>query len=83
MGCEVLSEAVDPHSPETLRAVFAAHGQGQVFRFWDALDAAARRRLIEQAASFDLPVLRQAFEATRAAAPAAARPSTATRPAST
>jgi UDP-N-acetylglucosamine/UDP-N-acetylgalactosamine diphosphorylase len=66
-----LSDAPDPHSPETLRAEFAAHGQSHVFRFWDELDAAARRRLIEQARSFDLPVLTRAYEATRLAAPGA------------
>jgi UDP-N-acetylglucosamine/UDP-N-acetylgalactosamine diphosphorylase len=60
-----LSEAPDPHSPETLRAAFAAHGQSHVFRFWDALDGDGRRRLLQQAASVDLPALLRAFEATR------------------
>jgi UDP-N-acetylglucosamine/UDP-N-acetylgalactosamine diphosphorylase len=61
----VLSEAPDSHSPETLRAEFAAHGQGHVFRFWDALDAEARRRLLRQAAALDLPALLRGYAATR------------------
>jgi UDP-N-acetylglucosamine/UDP-N-acetylgalactosamine diphosphorylase len=60
-----LSEAADSHSPETLRAEFAAHGQGHVFRFWDGLDAEARRRLVRQAAGIDLPAVLRGYAATR------------------
>jgi UDP-N-acetylglucosamine/UDP-N-acetylgalactosamine diphosphorylase len=61
-----LSEAPDSHSPEALRAEYAACGQGHVFRFWDALDAEARRRLVRQAAGIDLPAVLRGFAATRA-----------------
>jgi UDP-N-acetylglucosamine/UDP-N-acetylgalactosamine diphosphorylase len=61
-----LSEAPDSHSPETLRAEFDAHGQGHVFRFWDALDAEARRRLLRQASRLDLPALLRGYAAARA-----------------
>jgi UDP-N-acetylglucosamine/UDP-N-acetylgalactosamine diphosphorylase len=61
-----VSEAPDSHSPETLRAEFADQGQGHVFRFWDALDADARRRLVRQAAALDLPALLRGYAATRA-----------------
>jgi UDP-N-acetylglucosamine/UDP-N-acetylgalactosamine diphosphorylase len=66
-----VSEAPDSHSPDTLRAEFAAQGQGHVFRFWDALDADARRRLVRQAAALDLPALLRGFAATRAEHPRA------------
>ena len=66
-----MSEAPDSHSPETLRAEFAAHGQGHVFRFWDALDADARRRLVRQAAALDLPALLRGYAATRTEQPRA------------
>src|SRR5262245_3296470 len=65
-GCEVLSEAPDLHSPEKLRADFAAHGQEPVFRFWDTLDAESRRGLIRQLAGFDLPALMRGFARARA-----------------
>jgi UDP-N-acetylglucosamine/UDP-N-acetylgalactosamine diphosphorylase len=38
----------------SLRDVFANMGQGHVFRFWDELDAAARERLLADAAEIDL-----------------------------
>jgi UDP-N-acetylglucosamine/UDP-N-acetylgalactosamine diphosphorylase len=38
-----------------LRSRFEGHGQAHVFRFWDRLGAAARRSLLDQAASIDLP----------------------------
>lgn len=68
-----MSEAPDSHSPETLRAAFEAHGQGHVFRFWDALDADGRRRLLRQAAGIDLPPLLRGYAATRKPSPAPAR----------
>jgi UDP-N-acetylglucosamine/UDP-N-acetylgalactosamine diphosphorylase len=40
-----------------LRRRFAEHGQGHVFQFWDALDAAGRDRLARQAESIDLAAL--------------------------
>ena len=42
------------------------YGQGHVFRFWDALDAAARRALVAQASAIDLAELRRVHEHTRA-----------------
>ena len=61
-----MTEAPDSHSPETLRAEFAAHGQGHVFRFWDVLDADARRRLVRQASSLELPALLGGYAGDRA-----------------
>jgi len=53
-----------------LRSRFESHGQAHVFRFWDRLDAAARRGLLEQAASIDLPaVLRALADARKPVAP--------------
>ncbi len=48
-----------------LRRRFAEHGQGHVFRFWDALDPRARERLARQAESLDLPALERARENTQ------------------
>jgi len=48
-----------------LRSRFESHGQAHVFRFWDRLDAAARRRLLEQAASIDLPAVLRALASAR------------------
>jgi len=62
-----VTESPDSHSPETLRAEFAAHGQGHVFRFWEMLDADARRRLVRQASSLDLPALLRGYAVARAA----------------
>src|SRR5678816_1202481 len=45
--------------------------RGHVFRFWDALDADAKRRLVRQAAALDLPALLRGFAATRAEQPRA------------
>jgi UDP-N-acetylglucosamine/UDP-N-acetylgalactosamine diphosphorylase len=59
--------APDSHSPEKLRAEYAAHGQEHVFRFWDQLDAESRRQLAGQLDSFDLPTLLRGFAAARAA----------------
>jgi len=39
---------------EVLRQAFAAAGQGQVFAFWDQLDAAGRQQLLAQAGEIDL-----------------------------
>ncbi|MBL9215544.1 MAG: UDPGP type 1 family protein [Opitutaceae bacterium] len=41
-------------TPDTLISAYRAAGQGQVFAFWDALDAAARAELAAQAAEIDL-----------------------------
>jgi UDP-N-acetylglucosamine/UDP-N-acetylgalactosamine diphosphorylase len=60
-----LSEAPDSQSTETLRAEFTAHGQGHVFRFWDALDVEGRKRLARQAAAIGLPALLRGYAATR------------------
>jgi len=62
-----VTEVPDSHSPETLRAEFAAHGQGHVFRFWDVLDADARRRLVRQASGLDLSSLLRGYAVARAA----------------
>lgn len=45
---------LDKDSQTTLRNAFEQAGQGQVFRFWDALDAESRDRLLAQAATIDL-----------------------------
>jgi UDP-N-acetylglucosamine/UDP-N-acetylgalactosamine diphosphorylase len=47
----------DPSKFQQIRDRFEAHGQGHVFRFWDALDAAGRERLARQADRIDLPAL--------------------------
>lgn len=41
-------------APDALRAAFDQAGQGQVFRFWDQLDAPAREQLLSDAAEIDL-----------------------------
>jgi len=56
---------------EALRDEYARLGQGHVFRFWDRLDAEARRRLLAQAASIDLPAALRAIKAAREPAAAA------------
>jgi len=48
-----------------LRSRFESHGQAHVFRFWDRLDAAARRGLLEQAACIDLPAVLSALASAR------------------
>lgn len=59
---------------EPLRKQYDAFGQAHVFRFWDALDAEARRELAAQAARIDLAELRRVYEHTRTlAAPGARR----------
>ncbi len=50
---------------ETLRSRFESHGQGHVFRFWDRLDATARRELLAQAAAIDLPAALRAIAGAR------------------
>ena len=50
---------------ETLRSRFEKHGQSHVFRFWDRLDAAERRGLLEQAAAIDLPAALRAISTAR------------------
>jgi UDP-N-acetylglucosamine/UDP-N-acetylgalactosamine diphosphorylase len=62
----------DPIDP--IRKQYDEAGQGHVFRFWDALDAAARRALVAQAARIDLGTLQRLHESTTAlAAPGARR----------
>ncbi len=50
---------------EELRQRFGARGQSHVFRFWDALDAAARRRLAAQLAALDLDSVERALALRR------------------
>lgn len=54
---------------ETLRERFEACGQGHVFRFWDELPEAARKRLARQAARIDLEILKS-LHAAQASTPA-------------
>jgi UDP-N-acetylglucosamine/UDP-N-acetylgalactosamine diphosphorylase len=63
--------SVGPAKPDIreLRALFEAHDQGHVFRFWDGLGEDAQSRLEAQAASLDLPALLRGFRATQEAAP--------------
>lgn len=59
---------------QELRERFAAFGQAHVFRFWDALDEAARARLARQAAGIDLASFATVHAATQAlATPGAGR----------
>lgn len=61
-------------SIDSIRKQYAEFGQEHVFRFWDALDPAARAALLDQASRIDLGELRRVHEATRAlAAPGARR----------
>jgi UDP-N-acetylglucosamine pyrophosphorylase len=53
----------DPIDP--IRKQYDEAGQGHVFRFWDALDDAARRQLGAQAARIDLGALRRLHASTR------------------
>ncbi len=50
---------------DRLKAHFEAHGQSHVFRFWERLEGAQRRRLLAQAAALDLPGLLEALGASR------------------
>jgi UDP-N-acetylglucosamine/UDP-N-acetylgalactosamine diphosphorylase len=50
---------------DDLRKHFASFGQDHVFRFWDRLDDAGRKRLAAQAAAIDLASLAYAHVATR------------------
>lgn len=61
-------------SIEQLRERYAAFGQGHVFRFWDALDAAGRQALADQARRIDLTALQRMHEHTqRLSAPGSRR----------
>jgi UDP-N-acetylglucosamine/UDP-N-acetylgalactosamine diphosphorylase len=57
--------SVRPQNPGygELRRHFEELGQAHVFRFWDRLDDAQRRGLLEQAAGIDLPALLRAHAA--------------------
>ena len=46
-----MNETLDVQS---IRKAFEEAGQGQVFRFWDELDAESREQLLAQAANIDL-----------------------------
>jgi UDP-N-acetylglucosamine/UDP-N-acetylgalactosamine diphosphorylase len=61
------------HPIDQLRERFAAFGQDHVFRFWDTLDAAERRALVEQAERIDLGELQRTYEHTRRLAAPGAR----------
>lgn len=61
-------------SIDSIRKQYAEFGQEHVFRFWEALDPAARAALLDQASRIDLAELRRVHEATRAlAAPSTRR----------
>ncbi|HTL69445.1 MAG TPA: UDPGP type 1 family protein [Lacunisphaera sp.] len=47
---------------DQLIAAYREAGQGQVFAFWDQLDAAERRELADQAAEVDLDEIRRLFD---------------------
>ncbi len=61
----MLSDVSGNSEFETLRSQFQSHGQGHVFRFWDRLDATARRCLLSQAAGIDLPAALRAIALAR------------------
>jgi UDP-N-acetylglucosamine/UDP-N-acetylgalactosamine diphosphorylase len=62
------------HPTELIRKQYDEAGQGHVFRFWDALDADARRALADQAGRLDLAELGRVHAATQAlAAPGSRR----------
>ncbi len=42
---------------EELRSLAEKHGQGHIFRWWDDLDDAQRRELLEQVSEIDFPLL--------------------------
>ncbi len=42
---------------ETIAADYHSHGQSQVLRFWDSLDAESQDKLLQQLADVDLPLL--------------------------
>lgn len=61
-------------SIDSIRKQYAEFGQEHVFRFWEALDPAARAALLDQASRIDLAELQRVHESTRAlAAPGARR----------
>ncbi len=60
-------------SIDQLKKHYHEHGQEQVFRFWNTLDAAARLALATQAAAIDLAELRRVHEHTHALANPGAR----------
>jgi len=60
-------------SIERTQERFEKAGQGHVFRFWDRLDASARRALVEQAARIDLDELGRLHASTQALAAPGAR----------
>jgi len=51
---------------DDVRRRYERAGQGQVFAFWDRLDAAGRARLLGSAAAFDPAAVVRAFEGARA-----------------
>ncbi len=57
-------------TPDALRSSFHAAGQGQVFAFWDRLDAAARSALLAQAAEVDLAEVARLYRSLVASPPA-------------
>ena len=61
--CEVSIQGVESTRIKRLRERFAAQDQEHVFQFWDDLDAASRKQLLEQAEAIDLPGLLRGFEA--------------------
>jgi UDP-N-acetylglucosamine/UDP-N-acetylgalactosamine diphosphorylase len=58
---------------DRIRQQYEQHGQGHVFRFWDVLDDAARRALVDQAAGIDLAELARVHASTRELAAPGAR----------
>jgi len=64
----VASEHSQERRYEQVRGHFRDHGQDQIFRFWDRLDAPGRQKLLEQATRVDLEALERAHAANRARA---------------
>ena len=76
-GENVTASCSDQPRVDELRQRFDARGQAHVFRFWEALDDGARRRLAAQLATLDLGAVERAVEAARrrgSAAPMALEP---------
>ena len=64
-GLAVPSDSSQRLEFEALRGHYQNLGQGHVFRFWDRLDADAKRGLLEQAAGIDLPAALRAIAGAR------------------